>query len=111
MPQGVQVRTALEAIEQEMKRHRLWQAATPSAEALASVQPFCCDTLAFEQWLQFVLLPRMHALLDAGAALPTQVSVCPMAEEAFRGQRQLMPLIERIADLDELLSGRRVRES
>ncbi|WP_258876037.1 YqcC family protein, partial [Pseudomonas aeruginosa] len=28
-------------------------------EALASPEPFCVDTLALEQWLQWIFLPRM----------------------------------------------------
>ncbi|GAA4878188.1 YqcC family protein [Ferrimonas pelagia] len=100
----------LDDIAALMQQLKLWQAGSPSAEALASQQPFCCDTLAFEQWLQFILLPRIKALLSAQAPLPTQVCICPMAEEAFKGRAEYRSLIDRIADLDQALSGKRVRE-
>ncbi len=63
----------------------LWAEDVPHPQALASVQPFCIDTLAFEQWLQFVFLPRMHTLLDAGAALPPSCAIAEMGEIRFAG--------------------------
>ncbi|BBL70044.1 YqcC family protein [Methylogaea oryzae] len=71
-------------IEAEMRRIGLWAQEAPSAADLASPLPFCCDTLNFAQWLQFVFLPRMKILLEAGAALPSQCGLAPMAEESFR---------------------------
>ena len=50
-------------LEEILKAAGLWSAVTPSQEALASQQPFACDTLAFEQWLQFIFIPRLQALL------------------------------------------------
>lgn len=105
-----QCRQLLHRIEQELKQLNLWGEQPPSAAALASTAPFCCDSMAFEQWLQFVFLPRMHALLDAELPLPAQIAICPMAEQVFgTTNANLFNLINRIADLDELLSGRRVQ--
>ncbi len=107
---ALQCRQLLQLIEQELKRTGLWSQQAPTAQALASTAPFCCDTMPFQHWLQFVLLTRMHALLDAGLPLPGQICICPMAEEAFKEQgTQMLALINRIADLDELLSGQRVQ--
>lgn len=103
-----QTQALLQAIAAELRSLRLWTDAQPSAAALASQAPFCCDTMPLEQWLQFVLLPRMQALIDARAVLPAQISICPIAEQAFAQLGSAAwPLINRIADLDELLSGRR----
>lgn len=105
-----QCRQLLQRIEQELKQLDLWRQQPPSAAALASTAPFCCDSMAFEQWLQFVFLPRMHALLDGALPLPTQIALCPMAEEVFgTSDTNFWPLINLIADLDELLSGQRVQ--
>lgn len=71
-------------IEAEMRRIGLWEQEAPSAEALASTLPFCCDSLSFAQWLQFIFLPRMKIMLEAGAVLPSQCGLAPMAEESFR---------------------------
>jgi uncharacterized protein YqcC (DUF446 family) len=72
-------------LEAEMRSLLLWEREAPDATALASTQPFCVDTLRFPQWLQFVFLPRMRALLDDGRALPVQCGVAEMAEMHFGG--------------------------
>lgn len=95
----------LNAIERELKQQSLWQSDTPSAQALSSQQPFCVDTLSFEQWLQFIMLPRMRVMIDTKQPLPTRISVAPMAEEAFKTiKAKAQPLISRIAEFDHLLS-------
>lgn len=97
-------------IEAELKRLTMWEAKTPPYKALQSQQPFCCDTLAFPQWLQFVFLPKMKMMIESGAALPENIAVCPMAEESLKQHKQVVvPLINLIADLDELLSGKRLQ--
>lgn len=103
-----QAQVLLLAIQTELRVLQLWTELPPTAAALASQAPFCCDTMPLQQWLQYVLLPRMQALVDAQLPLPVNISVCPIAEEAFAelGERA-WPLINRIAELDELLSGRR----
>jgi uncharacterized protein YqcC (DUF446 family) len=62
-----------------------WQAQPPPPAALASRLPFCCDTLRFTEWLQWVFIPRTRALLDAGGPLPKASAITPMAEEALHG--------------------------
>nr|WP_298440512.1 tRNA pseudouridine(65) synthase TruC [uncultured Ferrimonas sp.] len=104
MHDTVRIRLLLTQIQSQLQQQHLWQLSPPSDEALASTAPFCCDTLGFEQWLQFVLLPRLTALLDSEGTLPTKVAIAPMAEEAFKGQPQLQPLLHTIATLDAALS-------
>lgn len=75
-------------------------------QALASREPFCCDTLSFEQWLQFILIPRMGALIAGNHPLPSNIAVAPMAEEAFKPLGNTAHvLIECIAQFDALLGG------
>lgn len=89
-------------LEAEMRGIGLWQADAPSAEALASVLPFCHDTLSLPQWLQFIFLPRMKILLEAGAALPDRCGIAPMAEESFHfadlNTARLLALLRQIDD-------------
>ena len=68
-----------------LRSNLLWQKQAPTAEALASDQPFCVDTLSFEQWLQYVFLPRMGQLVSERMELPAECAVAPMAEQAFVG--------------------------
>ena len=102
-----QANRLLALMESELKALNLWQSQPPSVEALASRQPFCCDTLAFEQWLQFILIPRMGALIAGGHALPSNIAVAPMAEEAFKPLgNKASALISCITQFDALLGGR-----
>ncbi len=72
-------------LEAELRARDLWSAHAPLPQALASTQPFCVDTLAFEQWLQFVFLPRVEALLAAGAPLPAGCAIAALGEVRFAG--------------------------
>ncbi|TVP60760.1 MAG: YqcC family protein [Halomonadaceae bacterium] len=93
------------AIAQELQQLDLWQQTPPAASDLASQQPFCVDTLTFQQWLQFVLLPQVQQLIDAGQPLPAAAAIAPMAEESFR--HQAIPaavLVNRLRELDRLIS-------
>lgn len=84
MSQHIALAEILIDVEKELRELRLWEAESPSAEALASVQPFAVDTLSFSQWLQFIFIPRLYVLIEARAALPDNCGVAPMAEEYFQ---------------------------
>jgi uncharacterized protein YqcC (DUF446 family) len=79
-----EIEQCLDAIEMELRRLDYWQKIPPSATDLASVLPFCCDTLEFPQWLQFIFIVKMRALLQSGAPLPTVCGIRPYAEEYFK---------------------------
>jgi uncharacterized protein YqcC (DUF446 family) len=72
-------------IEAELRTLGLWDKLPPSSQALVSEQPFSVDTLTLPQWLQFVFLPTLYQLLEAGEPLPARCGIAPMAEEYFRG--------------------------
>ncbi|MCF7201817.1 YqcC family protein [Pseudomonas oligotrophica] len=91
-------------IERELRMAGLWSDSAPSAQALASCEPFCVDTLAFEQWLQWVLLPRMKAILEGDRPLPQVSGISPMAEVAFV-ERPVGGLLAALQRFDRLLSG------
>lgn len=78
-----QVRQGLLAVETLLKTHALWQSEAPDAAAFNSAQPFFLDTMRPLEWLQWVLIPRMHALLDAGTALPQNFAITPYYEMAL----------------------------
>ena len=99
----------LNAIEDALKAQAWWQETPPTAQDLASTLPFGVDTLSLAQWLQFILLARLRAMLAAGVALPSEISVYPMAQQSFAGLEQdTRHLTEAIAQLDEALSGQPV---
>lgn len=92
-------------LEKELRLMQLWEMQSPSAEALASVEPFAVDQLSFNQWLQFVFLTRMYALVESEAPLPDNCSIAPMAEEFFKGQKvEAAAIISRLAAIDRLIT-------
>ncbi|MGK8438062.1 YqcC family protein [Ectopseudomonas hydrolytica] len=92
-------------IERELRVLGWWQEQAPSAEALASQEPFCVDTLTFEQWLQWIFLPRMKLLLETGAQLPSVSGIQAMAEMVYREQPGLARrLLELLGEFDRLLT-------
>jgi uncharacterized protein YqcC (DUF446 family) len=95
----------LSAIEAELRRLDLWESSPPAFSALQSVLPFCCDTLYLSQWLQWILIPRLRALLRDGCALPEACAIHPLAEEDLP---RLTPrpgiLLQLIQQLDESIS-------
>ncbi|EFE96057.1 Domain of uncharacterised function, DUF446 [Serratia odorifera] len=100
-----QVRHDLQAIEQSMRDLALWQVSPPAPEAFSSTEPFCVDSMLAEEWLQWVLLPRMYALLDAGAPLPTRFAITPYFEEALKDkQPNCLPLLVLLQRLDNTLN-------
>ena len=80
------LRHHLQQLEAELRAAALWGAQPPSEQALASTMPFMYDTLQIEEWLQWVFVPRMHALLDAQAALPAKCDIHPLAEYEWQGK-------------------------
>jgi uncharacterized protein YqcC (DUF446 family) len=107
MPPTRQRRLALmlTRIEAELRRLGLWSALPPPAAALQSTLPFCFDTLAFEQWLQWVFLPRFWALLQQGGPLPERSGIAPMAEVWFEDKAMdAENLIELLRAFDEVLA-------
>lgn len=92
-------------LECALRRLDLWQSEVPPPDALASTAPFCIDTLELHQWLQFVFLPRMHALVEKRLELPAACAVAPLATEVHKSRLTAMaPLLRELERLDEYLS-------
>ena len=75
----------LAALELALLENGWWSDQSPTAEALASSEPFCIDTLHYNEWLQWVYIPKMRAFIADNAALPERSGLLPMAEEAWKG--------------------------
>ena len=84
----------------------MWSSVAPSDEALASTMPFMYDTLKVEEWLQWVFLPRLHALIDGNLDLPSSCSVEPLAEHEWtqRGVAKHGDVLRLIKEIDKLLT-------
>ncbi len=88
-----------------MRRLSLWAQTPPTASALASRAPFCVDTMSLPQWLQFVFIPNMRLLIEAGAPLPSDCGITAIAEETVARQRNdCACLLRRLRHIDHLLT-------
>ncbi|KZN65346.1 YqcC family protein [Pseudoalteromonas luteoviolacea] len=94
----------LAELENQLQQAKLWQTEPVEAQALASTQPFCCDTLRFEQWLQFVFIPKIQQMIREGQPLPTNIAIAPMAEVAFSGHAQLQAIFSKLSEIDTAIS-------
>ena len=94
----------LHAIEQQLRALNIWSLAHPSDAAMASTAPFACDLMPLEQWLQFIFLPKMQAIIQQRQALPSNIAIAPMAQYVWKNKHDYQPLIFLLNDLDTLLN-------
>lgn len=105
MTDHIRIASLLIDIEAELRRLQQWQHEAPAPEALASAEPFCVDTLTFAQWLQFIFLPRMHALVAVRKLPPGRCEIKPIAEEYFRGEKlDAENILRAIGELDAAIN-------
>lgn len=91
-------------IERELRALGWWSNTSPSDEALSSGEPFCVDSLEFEQWLQWIFLPRMKHILENDLPLPNASGILEMAEMVYATrQRETQPLQQLLAQFDRLI--------
>lgn len=103
-----QIKQHLNELQRAMQAHDLWEAQAPSEQALASTQPFCINTLSATQWLQWIFLPRMHALLAANGELPRHIAITPYLEEALKQESYLSALHAPLLKLEQLLESSKI---
>lgn len=95
----------LTELESELRTLGWWEQQAPNAQALQSQEPFCIDTLEFAQWLQWVFVPRLRAILNAGHALPSQCAIYEAAEVIYQQQLgQVTGLLECLKTIDQAIS-------
>ncbi|WP_300273212.1 YqcC family protein [Halomonas sp.] len=99
---------ALRRLEATMKAASLWRMERPEPEAFDSQQPFCVDTMALPQWLRFVFIVRLDALVARRAPMPARCEVAPildtyLAEEGVRASDRLL-LRQAMEEIDRLVT-------
>ncbi len=94
----------LKQLTNAMYVHNLWSAESPSREALSSNVPFAYGVMPFENWLQFIFIPKMTSLIEAEKDLPRNIALTPMAEHVWSASSTLNPLISIIEEMDCFLN-------
>jgi uncharacterized protein YqcC (DUF446 family) len=106
-PSPEAVRVALEGVEAELKRTKIWDIVAPTSEALAQAGAFGQPSLAFEQWLVHIFVPRVREAIASGGPFPPSSQV---ADQAFREWKMwgdvpdVEPLIDRLRTFDALFN-------
>lgn len=98
-----QLQQQLENLSQILKSQNLWESHPPSPEALESLEPFAIDYLNANQWLQWIFIPKMYALLAQNHPLPSKIAISPYLEEAFKEDPRLPDLLAPILEIERLL--------
>ncbi|MCP4286943.1 MAG: YqcC family protein [Gammaproteobacteria bacterium] len=94
-------------IEKEMRALGQWEGGVPEVESLSSQLPFCYDTLMFNQWLQWIFLPRIKAVVEGESPLPEKSEIAPMAEVWLDEQNKAFPghrLLDLLREMDRQIS-------
>ncbi|KAA0014143.1 YqcC family protein [Billgrantia pellis] len=99
---------ALRRLEATMKATHMWRMTPPDSEAFESQQPFCIDTMALPQWLRFVFIARLDALIEAEAPMPEKCEVAPavaayLIQEGARPQDRLL-MCKAVEEIDRLVT-------
>jgi len=91
-------------IEAELRELKAWDATPPSPEAMANAGAFGMNTLAYTQWLQWVLVPRLRQVADGSFPVPPTSQVGVHAVREFDGWNESMPLQHLLIEVDHLVA-------
>lgn len=97
----------LQRLEHELRQLGWWSDIAPDADALHSSAPFCHDSMAFDQWLQWVFIPGIRDILQKKKPLPDNCAIAPMAEIAWAKapSTAVAGLTQLLFEIDALVSG------
>jgi uncharacterized protein YqcC (DUF446 family) len=94
---------AIDGIEEEMKRIGYWDEAPLPARAYDFHKAFGQDTMTFTQWLQFVLIPRVHQVVQQQSEFPRSSMVGAQAIREFDGDDRADQLVRMLNEFDRLM--------
>lgn len=94
-------------IEAELKRLKVWSPHTIASEKFTDMGAFGMNTMAFTEWLQFVLIPSVHSIIESNDDFPSEGSyVADYAYREFDGMEDIYGnLCELLKEFDELFNG------
>jgi uncharacterized protein YqcC (DUF446 family) len=91
-------------IASELSRLGYWSADPLPDEAYQFQQAFAMDTMTFSQWLQFILIPRVHEILEGNGDFPSRSMVGTQAIREFDGDESASRLVKLLNEFDSLFS-------
>ena len=90
-------------IEIELRALDAWQVEPLPQEVIDRGRAFGLESMAFIQWLQFVLVPRLQQVAAGSFEAPRSSSVHAQAIREFDGWSESAALEDALLDLDRLV--------
>jgi PhnB protein len=94
--------TCANAIETELKRMNRWSDKPLPEDRYENMGAFGSNTMTFEQWIQFILIPRIKDIISTKGEFPSESQLAAYAVRAFDGDYETDRLHELLYELDEL---------
>jgi uncharacterized protein YqcC (DUF446 family) len=92
----------VDEIEHEMRRIRLWQDQPLAREKYNFTKAFAMDTMSYDQWLQFVFIPRVREIVSTAGQFPESSSVGAQAIREFDTYPDSERLVTLLCEFDRL---------
>lgn len=102
MSQTDSIRAKFAEIVAEMKATGTWDIQRPADDAFENMGAFGLNTMAYEQWLRYVLVPTIETRLDSDGPWPPSSSVGGQAIREFDGVDSMANLITLLCEFDRL---------
>jgi len=102
-----QVDQKISKIETEMKRIGCWSLEPLPGEAYEFHQAFAMYTMAFTQWLQFILIPRVRSINAQKGEFPSESMVGAQVVREFDGDATASGLVILLGEFDDLFRSRK----
>jgi uncharacterized protein YqcC (DUF446 family) len=94
-------------IEAELKQLNRWEGEPLPPEKLENMGAFGSNTMRFEQWLQFILIPRIREIVETKGEFPETSQLSRYAFRVFQDEPEKEVLHELLFELDQLINGYR----
>jgi uncharacterized protein YqcC (DUF446 family) len=91
-------------IEAELKRLGRWMENPLPDECFEDIGAFGSNTMSFENWLQFILLPRIHEIIKEKSDFPSGSHLAPYAIRYFDGDADSEFIQHTLYSLDQLIN-------
>ncbi|HRI78066.1 MAG TPA: YqcC family protein [Cyclobacteriaceae bacterium] len=98
-------------IEAELKRLGRWDSQPLPDDRFEDMGAFGSHTMTFEQWIQFVLIPRINGIIANHDEFPSESNLAPYAIRYFDGDPDAENIHQLLYDLDALINGKTGEES
>ena len=107
-PEGSDVykllRKKAEEIQKELLQLDRWQEAPLPSKKFEDMGAFGSNTMTFEQWIQFILIPRLDHIVRNHGELPSESMLSTYAVRVLDGDVEASRLIGLLNDIDELVN-------